>query len=64
METGATKRRILDRAYQLGGQYGLEALHHLNPYTHVIRQELFDPVYGFSSWHNLRSPYEPLFISP
>ena len=26
METGATKRRILDRAYQLGGQYGLEAL--------------------------------------
>ena len=26
METGATKRRILNRAYQLGGRYGLEAL--------------------------------------
>ena len=26
METGTTKQRILDRAYQLGGRYGLEAL--------------------------------------
>ncbi|HEY2320292.1 MAG TPA: glycosyltransferase family 87 protein [Solirubrobacteraceae bacterium] len=45
------------------GYARLGALHHLNPYTHVIRQELFDPVYGFSSWHNLRSPYGPLFIA-
>ena len=45
------------------GYARLGALHHLNPYTHVIRQELFDPVFGFSSWHNLRSPYGPLFIA-
>jgi hypothetical protein len=45
------------------GYARLGALHHLNPYTHTIRQEVFDPVYGFSSWHNLRSPYGPLFIA-
>jgi hypothetical protein len=45
------------------GYARLGALHHLNPYTHTIRQEIFDPVYGFSSWHNLRSPYGPLFIA-
>jgi hypothetical protein len=45
------------------GYARLGALHHLNPYTHVIRQELFDPVYTFSSWHNLRSPYGPLFTA-
>jgi Glycosyltransferase family 87 len=45
------------------GYARLGALHHLNPYTHVIRQELFDPVYAFSSWHNLRSPYGPLFLA-
>jgi hypothetical protein len=45
------------------GYARLGALHHLNPYTHTIRQELFDPVFGFSSWHNLRSPYGPLFIA-
>jgi hypothetical protein len=45
------------------GYARLGALHHLNPYTHTIRQEIFDPTYGFSSWHNLRSPYGPLFIA-
>jgi hypothetical protein len=45
------------------GYARLGALHHLNPYTHTIRREVFDPVYGFSSWHNLRSPYGPLFIA-
>jgi hypothetical protein len=45
------------------GYARLGALHHLNPYTHTIRQEVFDPVFGFSSWHNLRSPYGPLFIA-
>jgi hypothetical protein len=45
------------------GYARLGALHDLNPYTHVIRQEMFDPVYGFSSWHNLRSPYGPLFTA-
>ena len=27
----------------------------------MIKQEFFDPVYRFSSWHNLRSPYGSLF---
>ena len=45
------------------GYARLGALHHLNPYTHVIKQELFDPVYRFTSWHNLRSPYGPLFTA-
>jgi hypothetical protein len=43
------------------GYARLGALHHLNPYTHTIQREIFDPVYGLSSWHNLRSPYGPLF---
>jgi len=43
------------------GYARLGALHHLNPYNHVINQELFDPVSGFASWHNLSSPYGPLF---
>ncbi|HWE13355.1 MAG TPA: glycosyltransferase family 87 protein [Solirubrobacteraceae bacterium] len=43
------------------GYARLGALHHLNPYRHVINREVFDPVYGYSSWHNLRSPYGPLF---
>lgn len=43
------------------GYARLGALHHLNPYTHVIKQELFDPVYRFTSWHSLRSPYGQLF---
>ena len=45
------------------GYARLGALHHLNPYSHVIDQELFDPVYGYSSWHNLHSPYGPLFTA-
>jgi Glycosyltransferase family 87 len=43
------------------GYARLGGLHHLNPYTHVINGELHDPVFRFSSWHNLRSPYGPLF---
>jgi hypothetical protein len=45
------------------GYARLGALHHLNPYSNVIKQELFDPVFGYSSWHNLRSPYGPLFTA-
>jgi Glycosyltransferase family 87 len=45
------------------GYARLGALHHLNPYRHVINQETFDPVFGYSSWHNLRSPYGPLFTA-
>lgn len=45
------------------GYARLGGLHHLNPYTHVIKDELRDPVYHFASWHNLRSPYGPLFTA-
>jgi hypothetical protein len=42
--------------------YGrLGALHHLNPYQYVIANERHDPVYAFTTWHNLRSPYGPTF---
>jgi alpha-1,6-mannosyltransferase len=44
--------------------YGrLGALHHLNPYTHVIGGEIHDPIYRFATWHNLHSPYGPLFTA-
>ncbi len=45
------------------GYARLGALHELNPYAHVMREELFDPVYRFTSWHNLRSPYGQLFTA-
>jgi hypothetical protein len=45
------------------GYARLGGLHHLNPYTHVIKQEFYDPVYRFSSWHSLKSPYGPLFTA-
>jgi glycosyl transferase family 87 len=45
------------------GYARLGALHHLSPYTHVIKDELHDPVYRFSSWHSLHSPYGPLFTA-
>lgn len=43
------------------GYARLGALHHLNPYNHVIAQELHDPVYRFATWYHLPSPYGPLF---
>ena len=39
------------------GYARLGALHHLNPYTHVIAGEQHDPVFGLASWHHLPSPY-------
>ena len=45
------------------GYARLGGLHHLNPYTHVIANEMHDPVYRFTSWHNLHSPYGPLFTA-
>lgn len=39
----------------------LGGLHHLNPYTHVVYNESWDPVYLFSSWRHLQSPYGTLF---
>jgi hypothetical protein len=43
------------------GYARLGGLHHLNPYTHVIANELRDPVYQFATWYHLPSPYGPLF---
>lgn len=43
------------------GYARLDAIHGLNPYTHVIHDELHDPVYRFTSWENWRSPYGWLY---
>jgi alpha-1,6-mannosyltransferase len=45
------------------GYARLGGLHHLNPYNHVIADEIHDPVYRFSTWHHLHSPYGPLFTA-
>lgn len=45
------------------GYARLGALHGLNPYSHVINAEHWDPVFRFASWHNLPSPYGPLFTA-
>jgi len=45
------------------GYARLGAIHHLSPYTHTMADELHDPIFRFSSWHNLRSPYGPLFTA-
>jgi hypothetical protein len=43
--------------------YGrMEAVHHLNPYTSIpILEPHNDPSYALSNWHQLLSPYGPLF---
>lgn len=43
--------------------YGrMEVVHHLNPYTTIpILEPHGDPSYGLSNWHQLLSPYGPLF---
>ena len=43
------------------GYARLGALHHLSPYAHTMHRERYDPVFAFSTWHNLRSPYGELF---
>ncbi|HTD78088.1 MAG TPA: glycosyltransferase 87 family protein, partial [Chloroflexota bacterium] len=43
--------------------YGrMEVVHHLNPYTTIpILEPHSDPSYSVSNWHQLLSPYGPLF---
>ncbi len=43
--------------------YGrMEVVHHLNPYTtYPILEPHSDPSYALSNWHQLLSPYGPLF---
>jgi hypothetical protein len=45
------------------GYARLGAVHHLNPYISTINSESFDPVYRFTTWNNLPSPYGPLFTA-
>jgi hypothetical protein len=43
--------------------YGrMEVVHHLNPYTTIpISEPHSDPAFALSNWHQLLSPYGPLF---
>jgi len=43
------------------GYARLDALHGLNPYTHTIANEYFDPVYYFATWRHYHSPYGQVF---
>jgi alpha-1,6-mannosyltransferase len=43
------------------GYARLAAVHHLNPYVELPLAGRGDPVYAYSNWHRLRSPYGPLF---
>ncbi|HUZ28484.1 MAG TPA: glycosyltransferase 87 family protein, partial [Solirubrobacteraceae bacterium] len=45
------------------GYARLGGLHGLNPYQNVIAQELHDPVYTFTTWRHLHSPYGPVFTA-
>jgi alpha-1,6-mannosyltransferase len=45
------------------GYARLGGLHGMNPYTHVIGQEMHDPIYQFATWDNLHSPYGELFTA-
>jgi alpha-1,6-mannosyltransferase len=51
----------LNDVFNYLGYARLGALHHVNPYVHGIGVETHDPIYRFSSWHHLRSPYGSLF---
>jgi glycosyl transferase family 87 len=43
------------------GYARLDAVHHLDPYVQLPLLQRGDPVYAYSNWHGLRSPYGPLF---
>jgi alpha-1,6-mannosyltransferase len=45
------------------GYARLGGLHGMNPYTHVIGQEMHDPIFHFATWLNLHSPYGELFTA-
>jgi alpha-1,6-mannosyltransferase len=53
----------LTDAFNYVGYARLGGLHALNPYSHVIDNESWDPVFRFTTWHNLSSPYGPLFTA-
>jgi hypothetical protein len=39
----------------------MEIVHHVNPYVQLPVAVSHDPVFLYSNWHHLRSPYGPLF---
>jgi alpha-1,6-mannosyltransferase len=43
------------------GYARLAAVHHVDPYVHLPLAQRGDPLYPYSNWHHLRSPYGPLF---
>lgn len=43
------------------GYARLDVLHHLDPYVYLPLAQHADPVYPYSNWHRLLSPYGPLF---
>src|SRR5947209_3053335 len=43
------------------GYARLGGLHGINPYVHGIGMAPHDPIYRFTTWHHLKSPYGPLF---
>jgi alpha-1,6-mannosyltransferase len=51
----------LEDVFNYLGYARIGGLHGLNPYTHVIGQAAYDPIYKFTTWANLKSPYGPLF---
>jgi glycosyl transferase family 87 len=53
----------LNDVFNYLGYARLGAFHHMNPYTHVIAAEQHDPIYRMATWHNLHSPYGPLFTA-
>jgi alpha-1,6-mannosyltransferase len=53
----------LTDAFNYLGYARLGGLHALSPYSHVMNNETWDPVFRFTTWHNLSSPYGPLFTA-
>jgi hypothetical protein len=43
------------------GYARLDAVHHLDPYVQLPLAQFGDPVFPYSNWHHLLSPYGPLF---
>ena len=54
---------LLTDIFNYLGYARLGALHHLNPYRHVIGAISHDPVYTLSTWRNYHSPYGELFTA-
>jgi alpha-1,6-mannosyltransferase len=45
------------------GYARLGGVHHMNPYAHGMGVQFHDPIFRFTTWHHLRSPYGYLFTA-